>query len=115
MATMVHERGGATAAQPRGMLPAMGKPRLQRCPAGQWTVLISNFGSGYPRTFEVRLRGEAGGPVSGQYQEKRATWIFPNAPVTGALAPTLSFHRKWINAIYKVSIRPDQDVVAEVR
>ena len=112
---MVHEPGVATGVAPRGMLCVMGKPRLQRCPAGQWTVLISNFGSGYPRSFQVRLRSEAGGAVSGQYQEKRATWIFPNAPVTGALAPVLTFHRKWINAIYKVSIRPDQDVVAEVQ
>jgi len=81
------------------------------CPAGQWTTLVSNFGSGMPRTFTVRL---SGGPVAGEWIEKRHWWIFPQAPTTGALAPEMSFHRRWINAIYSIKIKPEHDLVAHV-
>ena len=84
-----------------------------RCPAGEWTTLVSNFGSGYAKTFTVTL-ASAAGPVSGEWVEKRHWWIFPQAEAHGALAPKLEFHRRWINAIYKIKIRPDQDVVATI-
>ena len=83
-----------------------------RCPANQWTTLVSNFGSGYPKTFSVRLEGD--GPVTGEWLEKRHWWIFPQKETTGPLASELRFDRYWINAIYKIKIRPDRDVVATV-
>jgi hypothetical protein len=81
------------------------------CPAGEWTTLVSNFGSGIPRTFTVRL---SGGPVSGAWMEKRHWWIFPQTPTVGELAPEMSFHRRWINAIYSIKVKPDHDLIAHV-
>jgi hypothetical protein len=81
------------------------------CPAGQWTTLVSNFGSGMPRTFEVRFEGAE---VSGEYVEKRHWWIFPQQPATGRLERHMSFHRRWINAIYSIKVKPDHDVTALV-
>jgi hypothetical protein len=73
---------------------------------------VSNFGSGYPRTFTVRLAAD--GPIAGEWLEKRHWWIFPQKETTGPLASELRFDRYWINAIYKIKIRPDRDVVATV-
>ena len=83
-----------------------------RCPAGQWTTLVKNFGSGYPRTFIVRLAGD--GPIRGQWVEKRHWWIFPQKETVGELASELRFERYWINAIYSIRICPEHDVVATV-
>ncbi len=85
------------------------------CPANKSTTIISNFGSGFPRTFEVTIRGAADSEVTGDYIEKRCFWIFPQSPVQGKLAARMQFHRYWINAIYSVSITPDQDVTVEIR
>lgn len=82
------------------------------CPAGQWSTLVKNFGSGYPRTFLVRLAGD--GPIRGQWIEKRHLWIFPQKETVGPLASELKFERYWINAIYSIRIRPEHDVIATV-
>jgi hypothetical protein len=92
----------------------MGASVIQ-CPAGTWTPIVKNFGSGYPRTFHVELASADGGPLRGEWKEKRFFWIFPQPAVFGSLAPALEFHRKWINAIYSVHIKPEEDVVATVR
>lgn len=89
-------------------------PRRIRCPAGEWTRIISSFASGYPRTFRVQLATDAGAPVQGDYVEKRAFWIVPQAAAHGSLAPAMQFHRRWINAIYSVTVRPTADSVAVV-
>lgn len=83
------------------------------CPAGKWTTLVSNFGSGMAKTFEIELHGE--GVIDGEFEEKAAAWIFPRPARTGSLAPSMRFHRKWINAIYKLRIKPTTDVTATVR
>jgi hypothetical protein len=85
------------------------------CKAGEWTKLVSNFGSGYARTFEVHLTAANGGPIEGEFEERRAWWIFPQSPQRGPLAPEMQFHRKWINAIYSIRIKPSRDVTAIVR
>jgi hypothetical protein len=90
-------------------------PRAIRCPAGEWTTLVSNFGAGMPRTFRVRLAAAPGGEVAGTFEEKAAAWIFPRPPRTGELRAEMEFHRRWINAIYKIRIRPTADVIAEIR
>ena len=56
----------------------------------------------------------ADGPITGEWREKRHWWIFPQAETVGPLAPELRFDRFWINAIYKIKIRPDRDVVATI-
>jgi hypothetical protein len=86
-----------------------------RCPSGVWTTVVWNFGSGYPKTFRVRVEAADAGPVSGEYRERRALWIIPQEPVVGALAPEMEFHRRWINAYYAIEIKPARDVFAEVR
>ena len=85
-----------------------------QCPQKQWTTLISNFGSGLPATWHIRLRAKDGGDVTGVYIEKRWLWIFPQPPVTGPLTGDMTFHRYWINAIYTLKISPATDVIVEI-
>jgi hypothetical protein len=93
----------------------MFKKKPIQCPAGEWTTLISNFGSGYPKTFVVHLENADGKAIQGEYEEKRALWVFPQPAEKGQLVPQMRFHRKWINAIYKVRIRPTVALTAHVR
>lgn len=88
--------------------------RKVRCPAGQWTAIISNFGTGMAKTFNVRFIQETGGTVSGEYMEKQYLWIFPKPPLYGQLAQQMQFQRDWINGIYSVHIKPDSNIIAEI-
>ncbi len=57
--------------------------KSQSCPARQWTTIISNFGTGIPRTFKITFRTKDGAPVSGEYSEQKYLWIFPKSPKIG--------------------------------
>ena len=89
--------------------------RKKKCPAGKWTTLISNFGTGMPKTFTVAFSSEKGEDISGEYMEKKYTWIFPKKPVRGPIVPLMRFNREWINGIYKVQVKPDVDLTAEFK
>lgn len=91
------------------------KSKEIRCPAGKWTTLISNFGTGMPKTFTVAFSSRTGGDISGEFVEKKYTWIFPNSPVRGTLVPLMEFNREWINGIYIVKVKPDTDLLAEFK
>ena len=91
------------------------KAKKVQCPADKWTTLISNFGTGMPKTFTIVFTSETGGDISGQFMEKKYTWIFPNEPVRGPLVPLMEFHREWINGIYAVKVKPDHDLTAEFK
>jgi len=84
------------------------------CPKNQWTTLISNFGTGMPACWNIRLKADDGEKMEGSYIEKRWWWIFPQKPVTGELTEQMQFKRYWINAIYSLKICPDIDVIAEI-
>jgi hypothetical protein len=91
------------------------KPKAIACMAGEWTTLISNFGSGMPARWTISLEAtDPGVLVSGEFYERRHFWIFPQAPVTGPLQPRMVFTRYWINAIYVVKIKPDFQVTAVI-
>lgn len=85
-----------------------------KCKAGVLTQIIHNFGRGYPQTFNVKITTESGNEISGIYKEKRHFWIFPQSPVTGKISEKMQFRRYWINGIYSVSIKPDQDVIVQI-
>ncbi len=85
------------------------------CPKNQYTKIIGNFGRGYPQTFEVKLIPKTQQKISGTFQENRYFWIFPQTPITGRLETHMSFDRYWINGIYSVYIKPDCDLMAQVR
>ncbi len=85
------------------------------CPAGKWTTMISNFGTGMPKTFTIAFHTESNGEISGEFLEKKYTWIFPRRPARGALVPLMEFHREWINGIYSVKVKPDMDLTAEFK
>ncbi|MBD3278583.1 MAG: hypothetical protein GF388_09800 [Candidatus Aegiribacteria sp.] len=87
----------------------------KKCPAGKWTTLISNFGTGMPKTFTVAFSSEKDEDISGEYMEKKYTWIFPKKPVRGPIVPLMRFNREWINGIYKVQVKPDVDLTAEFK
>lgn len=90
--------------------------RKQRtCAKDQWTTIISNFGTGIPRTFRITFTTKDGKILAGKYIEQRYFWIFPQSPSEGDLKPTMNFHRNWINAIYKLKIFPDTDVGVTIR
>ncbi len=85
------------------------------CKKNKVTKIIDNFGRGYPQTFEVTIISEHDEEISGSYFEKRYLWIFPETPIKGKLQPQMQFHRKWINGIYSVAIKPDCDVVVTIK
>jgi hypothetical protein len=119
------------------------------CPAGKWTTVVSNFGTGMPRDIRITIvardrtgagdpdRAGAGEPVGadaagpdraratapdrgdppgarrgvgGRFIERKYLWVVPTSPVEGELESEMTFHRDWINAIYKLMIRPETDV-----
>ncbi|OQY04184.1 MAG: hypothetical protein B6I20_03530 [Bacteroidetes bacterium 4572_117] len=83
------------------------------CKKGQFTSIINNFGKGYPQTFNIEISAEQNEEISGTYIEKRYFWIFPQTPIKGKLKAQMQFHRKWINGIYSVDIKPDMDVMVK--
>ncbi|NOQ23201.1 MAG: hypothetical protein GQ565_11210 [Candidatus Aegiribacteria sp.] len=94
---------------------ALFRKREVSCPAGRWTTLISNFGSGMPKTFTIAFHTESHGEISGEFLEKKYFWIFPQKPVRGPLVPLMEFKRDWINGIYTVKVKPDIDLIAEFK
>ncbi len=85
------------------------------CKKNKVAKIIDNFGRGYPQTFEITISSEKGEEISGKYIEKRYLWIFPETPIKGELKPQMQFHRKWINGIYSVTIKPDCDVIVTIK
>lgn len=80
--------------------------QTKHCPAGKWTYIIKNFGTGLPRTFRIEITGDP----AGVFEERPYFWIFAQRPRTGKLSSVMTFHRKWINGIYRVRVKPTQDV-----
>jgi hypothetical protein len=89
-------------------------PKRHECPAGCWTVIISNAFVQLPAGFEVRVTTRDGSPVEGWYSEKKSRWVFPGKPVEGKLAPRLTFERGLWNTFYSVQVLPSVDCVVEV-
>jgi len=81
------------------------------CPKGKYTKIISNFGRGFPQTFDVSIASKNGEEISGEFIEKKYFWIFPENPINGELKAEMQFHRRWIDGIYSVAIKPNIDVV----
>lgn len=84
------------------------------CPRGVWTVLMSHAFVQMPKSWHIRFHSEAGEPVEGHYSEKRHLWIFPQAPLQGALLPDMDFERRWINTFYSLQVCPTVDLIAEI-
>ena len=84
--------------------------KRQCCRQGEWSTIIFNFGTGFGRVFNISFRNAMNEAVSGEYLERRFTWVFPQEPTGGKLSSNMSFRRDLINAIYILKIRPDQDV-----
>ena len=81
------------------------------CKKNQFTKVISNFGRGYPQTFNLEIKSKNGEEITGIFVEKRYLWIFPKKPIEGKLKQQMQFNRHWINGIYSVSIKPNVEVV----
>lgn len=85
------------------------------CAKGRKTIVISSIGHSYRRTFTVTFVTKDGGPVSGEYTERRFWWIIPLKPVTGPIQQTMQFERQASNNIYLVSFKTDTDATAEIK
>ncbi len=83
---------------------------------GERKKVIDNFGTGIPRTFHVSIRPlDDGEEVSGTFEEKRHFWIFPDTVNRGEITREMEFHRRWINAIYVLTLTPNCDVEVTIR
>lgn len=89
--------------------------KRQTCPRNQWTAIISNFGTGYPRTFDVTFTSTTGENIAGKYTEQRFLWVFPGGIKEGNLESKVTFHRNWLNGRYKVKIFPHSDVEVTIK
>ena len=83
------------------------------CKKGLFTTIISNFGRGYAQSFNINITSETGNEITGTYIEKRYFLIFPETPIEGKLKSQMQFHRKQINGIYSVAIKPDVDIIVK--
>jgi hypothetical protein len=94
----------------------MGLFRIKKvtCPGGEWTTLVRNFAARMPASWTITLSTIDGSPVSGEYEEKRSFWIFPQEPLRGPLSERMTFERRWINTMYSIKVRPAVDTIAEV-
>ena len=90
------------------------KPRRVECPKGEWTTLISNFGTGIPASWMMAFKSKNAEAVAGTYIEKRHLWIFPQQAVEGQLTTKMEFQRHWINAVYSLKVCPTSDMVVEI-
>jgi len=84
------------------------------CMKGKSSKIISNFGRGYPQTFDITITSQDGEEISGTYCERRYFWIFPQTPVIGKLEARMQFRRYWINGIYSVTITPECNVKVQI-
>jgi len=63
----------------------------------------------------VTLESSSGGGIDGKYKETHYNWIFPRDPVIGPVGLSMKFHRRWIDGIYSVYIKPSEECVAQVK
>lgn len=85
-----------------------------RCPAHVWTAIFDHAFVQLPWSWTVRVVSADGAPVAGEVQEKRSSWVFPNAPTSRPLEPTMRFQRGWWNTFYSVKVKPERDVVIHI-
>ena len=64
---------------------------------------------------EVNLTSKHNLPIQGQYKEVHYDWVLPKKPVVGQLSSKMEFHRRWIDGIYSVDIKPMIDCTAQVK
>lgn len=88
--------------------------RTVRCPAGQWTVIFKHAFVQLPRTWTISFTTTDGSSLTGEVEEKRTAWIFPQPPETRVLASSMVFRRGWWNTFYSVRVKPESDVVAQI-
>ena len=87
----------------------------KHCKKDEWTTIINNFGTGIPKTWNISFKSETGEPINGKFIEKRYVWIIPGEVAEGELKENMQFHRNWINAIYKLKIYADTDIIVEIK
>lgn len=88
--------------------------RTVKCPAGEWTTIFDHVFVQLPRTWTISFGAADGGAVTGEVEEKRSSWIFPNSPTSRALEAVMVFRRGWWNTFYSVRVKPDRDVIAQI-
>ncbi len=85
-------------------------PKRITCPAGVWTPILATSFAQMPKSWSVHFEGA----VSGEYEEKKSSWIFPGTPVRKPLAPKIRLDRGYWNTFYSVRVHPASDVVAVI-
>ncbi|MBX2868016.1 MAG: hypothetical protein KTR18_05050 [Acidiferrobacterales bacterium] len=94
---------------------AASKSLQVKCSAGEWTRVIFDFGKGYPETRQIVLSAPNSDRVDAEYRETHYNWIFPKQPVIGEFSGSATFHRRWIDGIYSVYVKPTADCIASIQ
>lgn len=74
--------------------------------------MVSNAFVQLPKVFDIEFQGE--GPLEGQIEEKKSSWIFPGTPQLRPLQQRVSLERGYWNTFYKIRVFPSRDVVAVI-
>jgi hypothetical protein len=88
--------------------------RTIQCPAGEWTPIFRHAFVQLPWLWTITFSSPDGNPIEGIVEERRSSWIFPNAPTQRPLSAVMHFERGWWNTFYRVSIKPTHAVVARI-
>lgn len=88
--------------------------RTITCPANEWTVIFDHAFVQLPWVWTISFATKDGTALEGEVSEQRSSWIFPQPPVTLALANSMVFKRGWWNTFYSVRVKPTSDVIAQI-
>ncbi|MEO8800998.1 MAG: hypothetical protein ABI551_24110 [Polyangiaceae bacterium] len=85
-------------------------PKRIDCPAAVWTTIVATSFAQFPKSWTVRFEGD----VDGECELKKSSWIFPGAPVVGALAARMTFERGYWNTFFSVRVRPRTQAIVAI-
>ncbi len=89
--------------------------RTVKCPAGEWTAIFDHAFVQLPWSWTVSFTAVDGSEISGEIEEKRSSWIFPNPPTSLLLTPVMVFRRGWWNTFYAVHVKPTSELIAHIK
>jgi hypothetical protein len=81
---------------------------------GAWTAIFDHGFVQIPMSWTVRFESADGESFTGEVQEKRSSWIFPNPPTSRTLESKMRFQRGWWNTFFTVKVKPDRDLMARI-
>jgi len=75
---------------------------------------LFSFGVALDKDWKVSFASD-NGVLSGEVTIFRTVWVFPRPQESLRLQPTMLFQRNMINGIFSVKVKPDIDVIANIK